>query len=102
MAAALATLDSRDAAHAWLLLRQVRGLAGDSRKVRSGDAFVAWPGQATNASPGAILRLSPTSRRAWRSSSQACAASRESRVVSAAGIRSFPARRARRARRSAA
>ncbi len=48
MAAALATLDSRDAAHAWLLLRQVRRLVGDSRKVAPGDAFVAWPGYASD------------------------------------------------------
>ncbi len=55
---ALATLDSRDAAHAWLLLRQVRRLVGDSRKVAPGDAFVAWPGQATDARrhvPDALL-----------------------------------------------
>jgi murE/murF fusion protein len=48
MAVALATLDSRDAAHAWLLLRQVRRLVGDSRKVAPGDAFVAWPGYASD------------------------------------------------------
>ena len=48
MAAALATLDSRDAAHAWLLLRQVRRLVNDSRKVAPGDAFVAWPGYASD------------------------------------------------------
>jgi len=55
---ALATLDSRDAAHAWLLLRQVRRLVGDSRKVAPGDAFVAWPGHATDARrhvPDALL-----------------------------------------------
>jgi MurE/MurF fusion protein len=55
---ALATLDSRDAAHAWLLLRQVRRLVGDSRKVTPGDAFVAWPGYATDARrhvPDALL-----------------------------------------------
>ena len=46
---ALVTLDSREAAHAWLLLRQVRGLVGDSRKVSPGDAFVAWPGHSTDA-----------------------------------------------------
>ena len=48
MSAALATLDSREAAHAWLLLRQVRRLVGDSRKVQPGDAFVAWPGYASD------------------------------------------------------
>jgi UDP-N-acetylmuramyl tripeptide synthase len=41
-------LDSRDAAHAWLTLRQVRGLASDSRRVGRGDAFVAWPGHASD------------------------------------------------------
>ena len=49
MAAGLTTLESRDAAHAWLLLRQARRLVGDSRKVAPGDAFVAWPGHATDA-----------------------------------------------------
>ena len=48
MAAALAMLDSRDAAHAWLLLRCARRLVGDSRKVAPGDAFVAWPGYASD------------------------------------------------------
>ena len=48
MGTGLATLDSREAAHAWLLLRQVRRLIGDSRKVRPGDAFVAWPGHASD------------------------------------------------------
>ena len=46
---ALATLDSREAAHAWLLTRQARALVGDSRNVKPGDAFVAWPGYATDA-----------------------------------------------------
>ncbi len=45
----LATLVSREAAHAWLLVRQARALVGDSRKVTPGDAFVAWPGYATDA-----------------------------------------------------
>ena len=45
----LATLDSREAAHAWLLVCQARRLVGDSRKVMPGDAFVAWPGYATDA-----------------------------------------------------
>ena len=48
-AGAMTTLDSREAAHAWLLVRQVRSLVGDSRKVTPGDAFVAWPGYATDA-----------------------------------------------------
>ena len=48
MASGLATLDSREAAHAWLLLRQVRRLVNDSRKVAPGDAFVAWPGYASD------------------------------------------------------
>ena len=48
MGTGLATLDSREAAHAWLLLRQVRRLVGDSRKARPGDAFVAWPGHASD------------------------------------------------------
>ncbi|MEP7302876.1 MAG: bifunctional UDP-N-acetylmuramoyl-L-alanyl-D-glutamate--2,6-diaminopimelate ligase MurE/UDP-N-acetylmuramoyl-tripeptide--D-alanyl-D-alanine ligase MurF [Caldimonas sp.] len=49
MDGAPAMLESREAAHAWLLLRQARGLVGDSRKVRPGDAFVAWPGHASDA-----------------------------------------------------
>ena len=42
-------LDSAEAAHAWLRQRQVRGLTGDSRRVVPGDAFIAWPGYATDA-----------------------------------------------------
>ncbi|MEO8080901.1 MAG: bifunctional UDP-N-acetylmuramoyl-L-alanyl-D-glutamate--2,6-diaminopimelate ligase MurE/UDP-N-acetylmuramoyl-tripeptide--D-alanyl-D-alanine ligase MurF [Caldimonas sp.] len=42
-------LESRDAAHAWLLLRQPRRLVGDSREVGDGDAFIAWPGHASDA-----------------------------------------------------
>ena len=42
-------LDSREAAHAWLLLRGARRLVGDSRRVAAGDAFVAWPGYVTDA-----------------------------------------------------
>jgi murE/murF fusion protein len=42
-------LESRDAAHAWLLVRGARRLVGDSREVGEGDAFVAWPGHATDA-----------------------------------------------------
>jgi len=41
---AVARLDSREAAHAWLVLRGARRLHSDSRDVRAGDAFVAWPG----------------------------------------------------------
>ena len=40
----LALLESRDAAHAWLLVRGARRLVGDSRSVTAGDAFIAWPG----------------------------------------------------------
>jgi UDP-N-acetylmuramoyl-L-alanyl-D-glutamate--2,6-diaminopimelate ligase len=35
-----------DAALAWLARRQVRALTTDSRRVRVGDAFIAWPGHA--------------------------------------------------------
>ena len=45
----LTVLESRDAAHAWLLVRGARRLVGDSRRVTPGDAFVAWPGHATDA-----------------------------------------------------
>jgi len=47
--ARLAVLESRDAAHAWLLMRRPRRLVGDSRRVEEGDAFIAWPGQANDA-----------------------------------------------------
>ena len=33
-----------EAAHAWLVARGARTLRSDSRAVRAGDAFVAWPG----------------------------------------------------------
>jgi MurE/MurF fusion protein len=46
---ALALLGSREAAHAWLALKRPRALVGDSRRVTAGDAFVAWPGYATDA-----------------------------------------------------
>ena len=46
--AGMARLESREAAHAWLLLRKTRALAADSRRVESGDAFVAWPGHASD------------------------------------------------------
>ncbi len=39
------SLSSVDAAVAWLHARGARGLASDSRRVRRGDAFIAWPGQ---------------------------------------------------------
>ncbi|MEO8526767.1 MAG: bifunctional UDP-N-acetylmuramoyl-L-alanyl-D-glutamate--2,6-diaminopimelate ligase MurE/UDP-N-acetylmuramoyl-tripeptide--D-alanyl-D-alanine ligase MurF [Caldimonas sp.] len=57
-AGAVTTLDSREAAHAWLLVRQASALVGDSRRVTPGDAFVAWPGYATDARrhvPGALV-----------------------------------------------
>ena len=41
---ALQQLASVDAALGWLRSRGVRALATDSRKVRAGDAFIAWPG----------------------------------------------------------
>lgn len=43
---ALAHLASSDAAVDWLRARGVRALASDSRRVRAGDAFIAWPGDA--------------------------------------------------------
>ena len=46
--AGMARLESREAAHAWLLLRKTRALAADSRRVGAGDAFVAWPGHASD------------------------------------------------------
>ena len=47
-AAGMARLESRDAAHAWLVLRGARALVSDSRSVTPGDAFVAWPGRASD------------------------------------------------------
>ncbi|HEX4235018.1 MAG TPA: UDP-N-acetylmuramoyl-L-alanyl-D-glutamate--2,6-diaminopimelate ligase, partial [Caldimonas sp.] len=44
----MARLESREAAHAWLMLRGVRALASDSRDVAPGDAFIAWPGRASD------------------------------------------------------
>jgi MurE/MurF fusion protein len=46
--AGMARLGSRAAAHAWLALRQARALGADSRRIASGDAFVAWPGYASD------------------------------------------------------
>ncbi|HMN77247.1 MAG TPA: UDP-N-acetylmuramoyl-L-alanyl-D-glutamate--2,6-diaminopimelate ligase [Burkholderiaceae bacterium] len=43
---ALAQLASNDDAVAWLQARGARGLACDSRRVRPGDAFLAWTGDA--------------------------------------------------------
>jgi len=43
---ALAELASNDDAVAWLRMRGARGLASDSRRVRPGDAFLAWTGDA--------------------------------------------------------
>src|SRR5437763_8559020 len=45
---AMVRLASREAAHAWLVLRKTRALVSDSRRVAPGDAFVAWPGQASD------------------------------------------------------
>nr|HET7858487.1 Mur ligase domain-containing protein [Caldimonas sp.] len=44
----MARLESREAAHAWLMLRGARALVSDSRSVTPGDAFVAWPGRASD------------------------------------------------------
>ena len=44
----MARLESREAAHAWLLLKKTRALAADSRRLASGDAFIAWPGHASD------------------------------------------------------
>ena len=49
MAATVQKLRSPEAAVAWLRQRGARGLASDSRRVRPGDAFLAWPGQAHDA-----------------------------------------------------
>ena len=42
--AAPAQLPTVEAAVAWLQARGARALASDSRQVRAGDAFLAWPG----------------------------------------------------------
>ena len=44
-----ARLDSREAAHAWLVLKQARSLTADSRRVQAGDALFAWPGRSHDA-----------------------------------------------------
>ena len=46
---ALALLDSVPAVLAWLRQHGVRALSVDSRRVRTGDAFIAWPGHAVDA-----------------------------------------------------
>lgn len=46
---ALPLLPDPQAALAWLRAQGARGLVADSRRVRPGDAFVAWPGAATDA-----------------------------------------------------
>jgi len=45
---ALPRLSSVDAALAWFGERGVRALTTDSRRVQRGDAFIAWPGYATD------------------------------------------------------
>ncbi len=45
---ALPQLASVDAALAWFAERGVRALRTDSRRVQPGDAFIAWPGYATD------------------------------------------------------
>ncbi len=46
--AGMARLESREVAQAWLVLRQARALVADSRRAAAGDAFVAWPGYASD------------------------------------------------------
>ena len=46
---ALRQLASADAAVEWLVLRGAAALATDSRRLKAGDAFIAWPGQAHDA-----------------------------------------------------
>jgi UDP-N-acetylmuramyl-tripeptide synthetase len=41
-------LESIDAALGWLAERGVRALTTDSRRLNAGDAFIAWPGYATD------------------------------------------------------
>jgi UDP-N-acetylmuramyl-tripeptide synthetase len=45
---ALRQLESIDAALGWLAERGVRALTTDSRRLAPGDAFIAWPGYATD------------------------------------------------------
>ena len=44
----LQQLASTDAALGWLAAHGVRALTLDSRNVRAGDAFIAWPGHAVD------------------------------------------------------
>lgn len=46
---AVARLADLEAALAWLRARGAQGLVADSRRVQPGDAFIAWPGAATDA-----------------------------------------------------
>ena len=46
---ALHRLDSAEAAVAWLVARGAVSLSTDSRRLRPGEAFIAWPGQANDA-----------------------------------------------------
>ncbi len=46
--AGVVRLDSHEAAHAWLVERGARALVSDSRLVAAHDAFVAWPGHASD------------------------------------------------------
>jgi UDP-N-acetylmuramyl-tripeptide synthetase len=48
-ASVLPRLDTVPAALAWLQQHGVRALSADSRSVRPGDAFIAWPGHAQDA-----------------------------------------------------
>jgi len=67
-------LDSLDTALGWLRERGATGLATDSRRVRAGDAFVAWPGYAVDG-----RQYVP----------QALAAGARACVVEAQGVESF-------------
>jgi len=42
-------IDTLDSLVAWLRARGARGLCADSRALQPGDAFIAWPGAATDA-----------------------------------------------------
>ena len=86
MAAALATLDSRDAAHAWLLLRQARALVADSRRVGAGRRLRRLAGLRQRRPPlrrrGARRRrASPAWSRPRASRRSASTASRASRAL---------------------
>jgi UDP-N-acetylmuramyl-tripeptide synthetase len=62
--AALTALTSPRAALSWLAERGVRRLATDSRQVRPGDAFLAWPGATTDGRQFVA--------QAWDQGAQAC------------------------------